>query len=136
MLLFILPFITFVRNVVEVRSTSILFPSFNIKASKYENHAIYRNRLRAVFGGKPVGYVGAGFREKNTSLYVSNSHLDTQWRWDVKATIDDYLYNTAVQNLALLEKLSALRVQFRRRRQVRMDQGVLSAPLRAHPGNS
>ena len=35
---------------------------------------------------------------------VSNSHLDTQWRWDVKATIDDYLYNTAVQNLALLEK--------------------------------
>lgn len=104
MLLFILPFITFVRNVVEVRSTSILFPSFNIKASKYENHAIYRNRLRAVFGGKPVGYVGAGFREKYKVYMVSNSHLDTQWRWDVKATIDDYLYNTAVQNLALLEK--------------------------------
>ena len=69
MLLFILPFITFVRNVVEVRSTSILFPSFNIKASKYENHAIYRNRLRAVFGGKPAGCAGAGFREKIQGLY-------------------------------------------------------------------
>lgn len=66
-----------------------------------KNHAIYRNRLRAVFGGKPVGYVGAGFREKYKVYMVSNSHLDTQWRWDVKATIDDYLYNTAVQNLAL-----------------------------------
>lgn len=43
--------------------------------------------------------------EKKYKVYmVSNSHLDTQWRWDVKATIDDYLYNTAVQNLALLEK--------------------------------
>lgn len=43
--------------------------------------------------------------EKKYKVYmVSNSHLDTQWRWDVKATINDYLYNTAVQNLALLEK--------------------------------
>lgn len=43
--------------------------------------------------------------EKKYKVYlVSNSHIDTQWRWDVKETIDDYLYNTVVQNLALLEK--------------------------------
>lgn len=54
--------------------------------------------------GSPSDTSARDSGKKYKVYMVSNSHLDTQWRWDVKATIDDYLYNTAVQNLALLEK--------------------------------
>ena len=54
--------------------------------------------------GSPPAAQAQDSGKKYKVYMVSNSHLDTQWRWDVKATIDDYLYNTAVQNLALLEK--------------------------------
>ena len=54
--------------------------------------------------GSPSDTSAQDSGKKYKVYMVSNSHLDTQWRWDVKATIDDYLYNTAVQNLALLEK--------------------------------
>lgn len=35
---------------------------------------------------------------------VSNAHLDTQWKWTVKQTVDDYLPNTLWQNFYLFEK--------------------------------
>jgi len=54
--------------------------------------------------GSPPAAQAQDSGKKYKVYMVSNSHLDTQWRWDVKATIDDYLYNTAVQNLALLER--------------------------------
>ncbi len=34
---------------------------------------------------------------------VATSHLDTQWRWDIRTTIDEYLLNTLDDNFALLE---------------------------------
>lgn len=34
---------------------------------------------------------------------VSNAHLDTQWRWTVQTTIDEFLYNTLHQNFKLFE---------------------------------
>lgn len=55
--------------------------------------------------GSPPAAQAQDSGKKYKVYMVSNSHLDTQWRWDVKATIDDYLYNTAVQNLALLENI-------------------------------
>lgn len=39
-----------------------------------------------------------------TLYMVSNAHLDTQWNWDVKTTIDTYVRNTLFQNLWLLER--------------------------------
>jgi len=41
--------------------------------------------------------------KKYKAYLVSNAHLDTQWRWDVKTSIDEFLYNTVVQNLYLLD---------------------------------
>ena len=42
---------------------------------------------------------------KDNTLYVSGyAHLDTQWRWDYRKTIDDYIVNTLEDNFALLEK--------------------------------
>lgn len=42
-------------------------------------------------------------QEKPEVYMVSNAHLDTQWKWTVQSTIDEYLENTLRQNLVLLE---------------------------------
>ena len=42
--------------------------------------------------------------EKPTVYMVSNAHFDTQWRWTVQTSINEYVYNTLVQNFALLEQ--------------------------------
>src|SRR5690606_1857403 len=41
---------------------------------------------------------------EKTLYFISNSHLDTQWNWDVKTTIDEYIPNTMLQNFSLLDK--------------------------------
>lgn len=43
-------------------------------------------------GNAPVAYL------------VGGAHLDSQWNWDVVTTINEYLPNTARQNLFLLER--------------------------------
>ena len=42
--------------------------------------------------------------EKPTVYMVANAHFDTQWRWTVQQSIDEYLHNTLVQNFALFEE--------------------------------
>ena len=44
--------------------------------------------------------------------FISTSHLDTQWNWDVKTTIDEYIPNTLNQNFALLSKYPDFRFNF------------------------
>lgn len=39
-----------------------------------------------------------------TVYMVSNAHMDTQWNWDIHATIDEYIPNTLVQNFKLFEQ--------------------------------
>jgi len=44
-------------------------------------------------------------QQKNMKAYmVADAHLDTQWNWDVQATIRDHIRNTLNQNLLLLKK--------------------------------
>lgn len=44
-------------------------------------------------------------QEKTMKAYmVADAHLDTQWNWDVQATIRDHIKNTLDQNLMLLKK--------------------------------
>ena len=48
--------------------------------------------------------------EKTPMVYlVADAHLDTQWNWDVRTTIDKYVYNTLVQNLWLLDMYLTLK---------------------------
>ena len=51
--------------------------------------------------------LGAGqmqAQEKTMKAYlVSDAHLDTQWNWDVQATIKTHIWNTMVQNFRLFE---------------------------------
>ena len=41
--------------------------------------------------------------EQYKAYVVSNSHLDTQWNWDIQTTISEYIPNTVRRNLWLLE---------------------------------
>lgn len=51
-------------------------------------------------GTAPTEYVAPAPR-----LYaVGTAHLDTQWRWDIRTTIDEYLPATLHDNFALFEK--------------------------------
>jgi len=44
-------------------------------------------------------------QQKDMKVYmVADAHLDTQWNWDVQATIRDHIRNTLDQNLLLLKK--------------------------------
>ncbi len=50
--------------------------------------------------------------EDKTLFFISDSHLDTQWNWDVKNTIDEYVRKTMVDNFALFEKYPAFMLNF------------------------
>ena len=50
--------------------------------------------------------------DRNTLFFISNSHLDTQWNWDVRTTIGEYIKNTMEQNFALLDKYPNLRFNY------------------------
>lgn len=42
--------------------------------------------------------------DHKTLFFISDSHLDTQWNWDVRTTIGEYVHNTMTQNFPLLDK--------------------------------
>lgn len=41
---------------------------------------------------------------KYTTYLVSTAHFDSQWNWDIRESIDDYLHRTMVQNFWLFER--------------------------------
>ena len=47
-----------------------------------------------------------------TLFFISNTHLDTQWNWDVKTTINDYVYKTMTENMALMDKYPAFMLNY------------------------
>lgn len=50
--------------------------------------------------------------DRKTLLFISDSHLDTQWNWDVTTTINQYVKNTLNENLALLDKYPNFQFNF------------------------
>ncbi len=50
--------------------------------------------------------------QEKTLSFISNSHLDTQWNWDVKTTIDQYILNTMTQNFPLFDKYPGFHFNF------------------------
>ena len=55
----------------------------------------------------------SGKDEKKPTVYmVSNAHFDTQWRWTVQTSINEYLHNTLVQNFALFEQYPDYKFSF------------------------
>lgn len=54
----------------------------------------------------------SGQADQKTLFFISNSHLDTQWNWDVKTTINEYIRNTMEQNFTRLDKYPNLTFNF------------------------
>ena len=55
---------------------------------------------------------GVAQDSKPTLFLISNSHLDTQWNWDVKTTINDYVHKTMTENMALMDKYPAFALNY------------------------
>jgi len=53
-----------------------------------------------------------GQADKKTLFFISNTHLDTQWNWDVKTTIGEYIPRTLTQNMALMDKYPAFNLNY------------------------
>ena len=52
-----------------------------------------------------LGAGSAQGQEKTKTAYmVADAHLDTQWNWDVQATIKQHIWNTMVQNFMLFRQ--------------------------------
>ena len=51
-------------------------------------------------------------QDEKTFFLISNTHLDTQWNWDVKTTISQYVKNTLVDNVALMAKYPEFRLNY------------------------
>lgn len=47
-----------------------------------------------------------------TLYLISNSHLDTQWNWEVTTTIDSYIARTLTENMALMDKYPHFRLSY------------------------
>ena len=59
--------------------------------------------LLAAASGTPF-LQGTAQDMKPTLFLISDTHLDTQWNWNVKTTINDYIYKTMTENMALMDK--------------------------------
>lgn len=53
-----------------------------------------------------------GQADTKTLFFISNTHLDTQWNWDVNTTINEYIKNTLTQNMALMDKYPEFRLNY------------------------
>lgn len=47
-----------------------------------------------------------------TAYMVCNAHLDSQWNWDVRTTINEYLPRTLFQNIYLMQRYPLYRFSF------------------------
>lgn len=50
--------------------------------------------------------------DEKTLFFISNTHLDTQWNWEVTHTINEYIKNTLTQNMALMDKYPNFRLNY------------------------
>ena len=52
------------------------------------------------------------YTQGKTLHTIANAHFDTQWRWTVQQSIDEFLKNTLLQNFALFEKYPNYKFNF------------------------
>lgn len=59
-----------------------------------------------------IPITGRAQADQKTLFLISNTHLDTQWNWEVNTTIDQYVKNTLTQNMALMDKYPYFRLNY------------------------
>lgn len=55
---------------------------------------------------------GYTFSDEAPLFLINNSHLDTQWNWDITTTIDEYVKATLNDNLSRMAKYPSFRFNF------------------------
>lgn len=68
--------------------------------------------LCCVAGSAAAGEPETPAPKRCKAYVVSNAHLDTQWNWDVRTTIREYIPRTLFQNLYLMERFPEYRFSF------------------------
>ena len=66
-----------------------------MKYMKKRNIISHCPRRLLLAGALALGALHSTAQDSKPTLFlISNSHLDTQWNWDVKTTINDYVHKT------------------------------------------
>jgi alpha-mannosidase len=60
--------------------------------------------LLSLFSYRTIEAQSPDFSKEKTLHIVSSAHFDTQWKWTVQTSINNYLLNTLHDNFTLLEK--------------------------------
>ena len=60
----------------------------------------------------PVNALALDLTKEKTIYTVSNAHLDTQWNWDVRTTINSYINKTLDSNFTLFNKYPDYKFSF------------------------
>lgn len=77
----------------------------NLKHKRTKFGQATTGRLLAVAAMLCLTAKGASAQaDHKTLFFISNSHLDSQWNWDVRTTIGEYVRKTMTQNFPLLDK--------------------------------
>ncbi|MGN0232930.1 MAG: glycoside hydrolase family 38 C-terminal domain-containing protein [Bacteroidaceae bacterium] len=80
---------------------------------KFRNILIQRIRVFLLASTIGLPFMQGTAQESQPTLFlISNSHLDTQWNWDVKTTINDYVRKTLTENMALMDKYPAFMLNY------------------------
>ena len=84
-----------------------------MKYMKKRNIISHCPRRLLLAGALALGALHSTAQDSKPTLFlISNSHLDTQWNWDVKTTINDYMHKTMTENMALMDKYPAFALNY------------------------
>ncbi len=84
-----------------------------MKYMKKRNIISHCPRRLLLAGALALGALHSTAQDSKPTLFlISNSHLDTQWNWDVKTTINDYVHKTMTENMALMDKYPAFALNY------------------------
>ena len=81
------------------------------RKQNYEDIMIKKNLSMALLAFC-MSTAAMGQADEKKCIFISTSHLDTQWNWTARTTIEEYILNTMTQNVALLEKYPDFRFNF------------------------
>ncbi len=62
-----------------------------------------KNKTLTILAAALIPLAALAQEKENTIYMAANAHLDTQWRWTVQQVIGEYLPNTLLQNIKLME---------------------------------
>ena len=79
--------------------------------SKFKKYLKKMTASQALLAAAATTFLTAGAQEP-TLFFISDTHLDSQWNWDVQTTIGEYVKKTMSDNFKLFDKYPAFHLNF------------------------